>query len=144
MKYVRHRSSFGSSASKDRTAYLFVLGVPMLTGAITASSESGLQIVRLASACPPQAIRPHIQEGFLLAEYPELPEFDQESHYDHSEVDFGRRLIAKFRFDPVSFWDEAAFPKIAKDTLYPTNDPFLSLAIWIRSRAGEEYSKNMF
>ena len=45
-----------------------MLGVPNLSGAITASAEAGLQIVRLSSVCPPSAVRPHIQEGYLLGD----------------------------------------------------------------------------
>jgi len=58
---LRIAASFGSVGNGD--AFVFVLGVPNLSGAITASAEAGLQIVRLSSVCPPAAVRPHIQEG---------------------------------------------------------------------------------
>ena len=43
-------------------------------------------------------------------------------------MDFGRRLIAKFRFDPADFWDET-FPCIDKGALLPdeATDPLLRL-----------------
>lgn len=84
--------------------FVFVLAVPNLSGVITASAEADVQIVRLSSVCPPEAIRPHIQEGYLLREYPELGDYDQKLNYANFEVDFGRRLIAKFSLKPKEFW----------------------------------------
>ena len=99
-----------------------VLGVPNIAGAITTSVESELQIVRLSSVCPPQALRPHIQEGFLLGEYPDIAVYEQKQLYPEHEVDFGRRLIAKFRFDKSRFWKSRDFPKIPRVALYPDQD----------------------
>jgi FRG domain len=59
---IRIAASF-ASLSANQSAFVYVLGVPNLSGAITASAEAGLQIVRLSSVCPPSALRPHIQEG---------------------------------------------------------------------------------
>ena len=105
--------------------------MPHISGAVTASAEAGLQIVRLASVCPPSAVRPHIQEGYLLGEYPDLSGTDQKQLYESYEVDFGRRLIAKFRFDPARFWYKSeAFPKVPERALYPPagEDPLCDLA----------------
>jgi hypothetical protein len=100
---------------------LYVLGVPNLSGGITASAEAGLQIVRLSSVCPPSAVRPHLQEGYLLGEYPEIDRYEQKAHYRVREIDFGRRLVAKFCFDPSAFWkDDDPFPLIAEAAFYPT------------------------
>lgn len=120
-----------SFASQDATGevFLFVLAVPNLSGAVTASAETGLQIVRLSSVCPPAAVRPHIQEGYLLGEYPEMVDYGQKELYGHYEIDFGRRLLAKFRFDPKTFWKSDMFPKVGKHALYPSKerDPLLKL-----------------
>lgn len=107
---LRIAASFASlKATGD--AFVFVLGVPNLSGAITASAEAGLQIVRLSSVCPPTVVRPHIQEGYLLGEYPDISKYDQEALYHAYEIDFGRRLVAKFRFNPLTFWKPDTFPK---------------------------------
>ncbi len=111
---LRIAASFASH-SADREAYIFVLGIPNISGAITASAEAGLQIVRLASVCPPSAVRPHIQEGYLLGEYPECATVEQKDLYSLAEMDFGRRLIAKFRLIPPAFGRRAvAFRRLAK------------------------------
>lgn len=130
---LRIAASFASLGAADE-AFLFVLGVPNLSDAITASAEAGLQIVRLSSVCPPTALRPHLQEGYLLGEYPEISGVDQKELYEHHEMDFGRRLVAKFCFDPNSFWKRDTFPKVSKDALYPAadNDPLYQLALNVK------------
>lgn len=130
---LRIAASFASH-DHDGQAHVFVLGVPNLSGAITASAEAGLQILRLSSVCPPKAIRPHLQEGYLLGEYPEMYDFDQKAHYKHFEIDFGRRLIAKFAFDPKKFWQDGPFPMVTKEALYPSTkgDPFTKLILEVK------------
>lgn len=131
---LRIAASFGSIAHNGQ-GFVFVLGVPNLSGAITASAEAGLQIVRLSSVCPPTAIRPHIQEGYLLGEYPEMSAFDQKEQYSHYEIDFGRRLVAKFCFDPKIFWKRDTFPIVKENDLYPSlnHDPLYKLALEIKN-----------
>jgi hypothetical protein len=133
---LRIAASFASLGVSDETreAFVFVLGVPNLSGAITASAEAGLQIVRLASVCPPSAVRPHIQEGYLLGEYPDIGDYSQKENYPYYEIDFGRRLVAKFRFDPRRFWVEDTFPVIQAEALYPAaeKDPLYRLALEVK------------
>jgi FRG domain-containing protein len=124
---LRIAASFASVAGGD-TAFVFVIGVPNLSGAVTASAEAGVQIIRLSSVCPPAAIRPHIQEGYLLGEYPEMKGYDQKRHFAHFEIDFGRRLVAKFKFNPRRFWRNRDFPRVKRNALYPdAKDPIFNL-----------------
>ncbi|MGB8842527.1 MAG: FRG domain-containing protein [Aliidongia sp.] len=134
---LRIAASFASLGNPDE-AYLYVVAVPNISGAITAHAESGLQIVRLSSVCPPSAMRPHIQEGFLLGEYPEMIGVAQARHYKHYEMDFGRRIIAKFRFNPSTFWSsDKDFPVVPRAALYPnTTDWLESLTTEIKNKAG--------
>lgn len=125
---LRIAASFASLSKRER-AFVFVLGVPNISGAITASAEAGLQIIRLSSVCPPDAVRPHIQEGYLLGEYPEMTGADQKALYDPSEIDFGRRLVAKFSFNPSTFWRGAVGRGLPESALYPKKDPLMSLAV---------------
>jgi hypothetical protein len=126
---LRIAASFASTTDSNE-AFVFVLGIPNISGAITASAEAGIQVVRLASVCPPVAVRPHIQEGYLLGEYPELVGYSQKQMYGHYEVDFGRRLVAKFRFNPQKFWKSQEFPQVGRKALYPTSrtDAFAAAA----------------
>lgn len=131
---LRIAASFASHGADDQ-AYIFVVGVPSLGGGISASAEAGLQTVRLSSVCPPDALRPHLQEGYLLGEYPDIAAIDQKQLYRHYEVDFGRRLIAKFSFHPKTFWKKTAFPLVSKTALYPApkNDPLHAIAKRIKA-----------
>jgi hypothetical protein len=131
---IRIAASF-ASIGMPPTAFLMVLGVPNLSGSVTASAESGLQIIRLSSVCPPSAVRPHIQEGYLLGEYPEMTDFQQKENYAHYEIDFGRRLVAKFCFTPSTFWGDSNFPPVSESALYPrlTDDPIFRLASKVKN-----------
>jgi len=126
---LRIAASFATRNAKEE-AFLFVLAIPNLSGAITVNAQAGLQVVRLASVCPPSAIRPHIQEGYLLGEYPDLSHYSQKELYKPNEHDFGRRLVAKFRLDPRTFWQNETFPLVPDDDLYPSidKDPLSSIA----------------
>jgi hypothetical protein len=134
---LRIAASFASLGENSK-AYLFVLGVPNLSGAVTASAEAGLQIVRLSSVCPPSAVRPHIQEGYLLGVYPDLVDYAQKENYDHYEMDFGRRLVAKFVFNPATFWKNGNFPKVTRRALYPsaTEDTLYKLMLSVQQTLG--------
>jgi hypothetical protein len=131
---LRIAASFASDGAADQ-AFVFVLGVPNLSGAITASAEAGLQIVRLSGVCPPSAVRPHIQEGYLLGEYPEMGDWDQKQYYANYEIDFGLRLVAKFRFNPKTFWKNSdQFPMVSREALYPSpsRDPLYEFALQVK------------
>lgn len=133
---LRIAASFASHGASldEEEAFLFVLGIPNVSGAITASAEAGLQVLRLASVCPPSAARPHLQEGYLLGEYPDCASAEQKMLYEHAEMDFGRRLIAKFRFLPASFWRASPqFPLVAEEALYPRDDAMLALAARVKA-----------
>jgi hypothetical protein len=134
---IRIAASFASLSGAD-LAFIYVLGVPNLSGAITASAEAGLQIVRLSSVCPPVALRPHIQEGYLLGVYPEVAEYAQKENYFHHEMDFGRRLVAKFCFKPSTFWKNVKFPQVPRRALYPSpkTDKFYELALAVQGELG--------
>ena len=74
-------------------------------------------------------MRPHVQEGYLLGEYPDLAGYDQKQNYKFFEIDFGRRLVAKFRFKVRPFWKDRNFPMVSREALYPdSNDPIFKLA----------------
>ncbi|PHQ83050.1 MAG: hypothetical protein COB65_07895 [Thalassobium sp.] len=132
---LRIAASFATDKSSEQ-AFVYVLGVPHISGAITAHDDAGLEVIRLSSVCPPEAMRPHLQEGFLLSEYPELASLGQKQHYENHELDFGKRIVAKFVFNPNSFWQQSkAFPLVERDAIYPpgASDPLLSLTQKIKS-----------
>ena len=127
---LRIAASFASDENDTDKAFLYVLGVPNISGAISASAEAGIQSIRLSGICPPRAMRPHLQEGYMLGNFPDIDSHDEKQLYGLSEIDFGKRLIAKFLFNPKSFWTRGGqFQAIGKRALYPSssNDPLLSV-----------------
>ncbi len=131
---LRMAASFASLDNNGDEAFIYALAIPNLSGAITASAEAGIQVVRLSSVCPPSALRPHLQEGYLLGEYPEIDDFERKREYPHQEMDFGRRLIAKFRFNPRDMRKDRDFPVLRRAALYPEPDPLRDVAERVRQR----------
>lgn len=118
---LRVASSFAHFKDEPKTTFLYVLAMPQISGSITASSEAGIQIVRLLSICPPQALRPHYQEGYLVGEYPTIT-LKGKREYLLKELDFGRRLLCKFRLGkPSTFWSHH-FTNIQRGALFPDYD----------------------
>jgi len=71
----------------------------------------------------------------LLGEYPEITDFRQNTCYSYYEMDFGRRLVAKFRFNPNTFWSNENFPSATGAALYPAGprDPLRDITEKIRT-----------
>ncbi len=131
---LRVAASFATNDVSDAEAVLYVLAVPALSGSVTASSEQGIQTIRLSSICPPDARRPYFQEGYLLAEYPDLVTISEKQNYRPHEIDFGRRLLAKFRLPGLGFWSKD-YTAIPNEALYPNErDPLVEFAEQIKAR----------
>ena len=108
--------SFSGINESTVPTYLYVLGLPQISGSISVSSEHGIQNIRLLSVCPPDSLRPHYQEGHLIGDYPTLGYFEKMEH-DLHEVDFNRRLICKFRLQ-----QGGDFQTISEEFLFPDKD----------------------
>jgi hypothetical protein len=134
---LRVAASFATNDVSDSEPVLYVLAVPSLSGSVTASSEQGIQTIRLSSICPPEARRPYFQEGYLLAEYPDLMTVDEKQDYRPYEIDFGRRLLAKFRLSRAGFWSKD-YSAIPNEALYPNQrDPLVAFTEQIGIRLME-------
>jgi hypothetical protein len=113
----------GNDETKDEPeGYVFVVGMPDLAGSITHDSRERVVLIRLQSACPPVAKRPHYQEGFLAGTYP-IYDISLETQQDYkNNCDLKRRVIAIFKIDNSTgtFWDKS-FAKVQRRVLYPNN-----------------------
>ena len=131
---LRVAASFATNDAIDTDPVIYVLAVPSISGSISASSEQGIQTIRLSSICPPEARRPYFQEGYLLAEYPDLASINEKENYRPHEIDFGRRVIAKFRLPREGFWSRD-YTAIPNEALYPNErDPLVEFSERIKSR----------
>lgn len=124
---IRVAASFALPEKKRNNGFVYVLGLPHPTGSMTYSVEEELLLIRLLSICPPDAIRPYFQEGFLVSTFP-LIHKKKTAH-----LDLGKRLIAKFEIHRDTFWDND-FHAIPEDALYPLKDDMETICNAISKR----------
>lgn len=130
---LRVACSFAVDGNKGNDAYVFVFGLPFITNRISMNSEHDLVNVRLLSICPPNALRPYFQDGYLAGTEDVSDEYD-----DKSELDFNNRLIAKFHFkNEPGFWGKN-FAPIPHDALYPRKDEVEELCKLVKEGADRE------
>jgi hypothetical protein len=130
---LRVACSFAFLSKSDGDPYLYVFGLPYLTNRISVNSEHDIVNVRLLNICPPDALRPYYQEGYLVGTDDITFDYDSKD-----ELDFNRRLIAKFRLKRnKSFWG-MGFRQIPESLLYPKKDWFKDICSSIRVEVEKE------
>jgi hypothetical protein len=130
---LRVACSFAQLRSTDPTCFVYVLGLPYLTNRISINSEHDMVNVRLLSICPPAALRPYFQEGFLGGTADVTTEFDSKT-----ELDFRNRLIAKFAIPRAKVFWGPGFEQIPESALYPRGDLVLELCTNLRAELRDE------
>ena len=119
---LRVACSFAQQPDGGSTCYVFVFGLPHITNRISVNSEHDLITIRLLSICPPAALRPYFQEGYLVGTADITTDYEPKS-----ELNFSRRLIAKFEIpNHSSFW-EPGLSRMADHELYPPGDDIEAL-----------------
>jgi hypothetical protein len=121
---LRVACSFALNNSEDH-GFLFVLGLPHPHGSISYSVEEELFNIKLLSICPPKAIRPYYQEGYLVGSFPVIESLRE------PKLDMARRLVAKFKLIG-KFWDEN-FHAIPDNALTPESDPMKRICDEVQS-----------
>jgi hypothetical protein len=130
---LRVACSFAQLESTDPICYVYVLGLPYLTNRISIDSEDDLVNVRLLSICPPAALRPYFQEGYMAGTPDVTTNFDSKT-----EVDFRNRLIAKFAIPRTKrFWG-TGFELIPRSALLPSGDRIEELCSRVRAQVPDE------
>lgn len=125
---LRVACSFATMENNNENAYIYIFGLPYLTNRISTNSEHDIINIRLLSICPPTALRPYFQEGYLVGTDGITSKYDSKG-----ELDFNNRLVAKFEIpNNESFWGEG-FHQIPKNSLYPENDPIEDLCDTIKN-----------
>lgn len=115
---LRVACSFATIDNNNASAYIYIFGLPYFTNRISMNSEHDIINIRLLSICPPTALRPYFQEGYLVGTDGITSNYDSKG-----ELDFNNRLVAKFEIpNNNSFWGDD-FHQIPKNSLYPENDP---------------------
>ena len=89
---LRVACSFAQIQAKNSYGYVYVFGLPFVTNRVSHNSEHDIVNIRLLSICPPEALRPYFQEGYLACTEDITNEYDSKD-----KLDFNNRLIAKFK-----------------------------------------------
>jgi uncharacterized protein YutE (UPF0331/DUF86 family) len=114
---VRVACSFAQIGSQDGIGFIYAFGLPYIMNRVSHNSEHDIVNVRLLSICPPEALRPYFQEGYLAGTEDITNEYDSKDN-----LDFRNRLIAKFQIPGQSkFWGRG-FSMIPASVLYPKGD----------------------
>ncbi len=130
---LRVACSFAQMNNDSDKAFVFMFGFPYLTNRISLNSEHDLVNIRLLSICPPAALRPQYQEGYLAGTDEVTDYYD-----DKTDLDFNNRLIGKFEIPTgKNFWGRS-FHQIPKNSLYPKSDPIKALCDEIRKMTSRE------
>jgi hypothetical protein len=130
---LRVAGSFATNGNEGEYGYVFVFGLPYLTNRISVNSEHDLVNIRLLSICPPNALRPYYQDGYVAG-----TEDVHDEYENKSELDFNNRLIAKFRIENSSkFWGKH-FPSVPHEALYPRKDEVLDLCQIVKQDADRD------
>lgn len=111
---LRVAASFALNGTQSK-GFILVFALPHPHGTITYSTEDELLNVRLLSAAPSKALRPHFQEGFLVGTFPATVDRKRPS------LDLGVRLLAKIEIPKTGFWSNS-FHAIPDEALYPVED----------------------
>jgi len=122
----------------EESGIIYVFGFPHTNGSISYYADEELINLRLLSVCPPVAMRPHFQEGYLVGTFPTTEITKYTGRHDLS-----CRLIAKFEIQKKDFWD-LNFHEIPQNALFPPNDEMRQLAWRIyqsleKWRSGEQF-----
>ncbi len=109
--------SFALHNNNNNYGYIYVIGLPYSSSRIAMDAEQELVVVRLLSICPPEALRPHFQEGYVAGTLDITYKYNKKL-----ELDFNKRLIKKFKIpNKTEFWGEG-FNKIPINQLFPDED----------------------
>jgi hypothetical protein len=128
---LRVAASFACHGNETGHGYVYVVGMPNCTGSVTFDVDQHIVLARLSAICPPIAVRPHLQEGFLAGRFPlHTLDSQRDLNAEPELSNLERRLIARIRLvfangsgTKHGFWSED-FPMISTTALYQQkNDP---------------------
>ncbi|OGJ91392.1 MAG: hypothetical protein A2268_00105 [Candidatus Raymondbacteria bacterium RifOxyA12_full_50_37] len=98
--------------------FVFVLALPYSNGSISKYADDNFVLARLSNICPPNALRPHFQEGYLAGRWPTS---HKKTEYDN----LAYHLVGKYRLQNQNgdFFNKDFMP-LPYEALFPQLDAF--------------------
>lgn len=130
---IRVACSFALNNNEGTHGYVFAIALPFTTGRISSNSEEDITNIRLLSICPPDALRPYFQEGYLAG-----TEFVLDQYENKGELDFANRLVAAYKIPKIGFWESPetanTVDAVSNSLLFPDNDKLKEIMDLVRSK----------
>jgi hypothetical protein len=126
---LRVACSFAQEDGEREIGFVYAFGLPYITNRISINSEHDIVNIRLLSICPPDALRPYFQEGYLSGTSDITSDYESKT-----ELDFNNRLIAKFAIPNTKHFWGSGLSKIPKTMLYPKSDKIEQLCKEIETK----------
>lgn len=109
---LRVAYSFAAQSHDNNSdVFIYVFGMPNPTQTIFTEKKSGITIIRLSSLCHPKALRPFLQEGYLVS----TPKINTCEKIE--TCNFNKRLIAEIRIPYENITNKQYFHRIPEDSL---------------------------
>lgn len=125
---LRVACSFAFLNANGEDPIVTAFGLPYITNRISTNSEHDIVNIRLLSICPPQALRPYFQDGYLAGTDDVTTNYDQKT-----ELDFKNRVFGIFKLkNHQGFWRDD-FDRIPEDYLYPLDDQVLDICLSVKA-----------
>jgi FRG domain len=127
----------------DDEGNLYVVALPPSTNSVTYDADQHVVLARLQAVFPPEAKRPHFQDGYLVGRFPfESPTPNRIDHRPREVSNLRRRLVARIVLknktgaevdEPSrrSFWNPD-FPPMSAASLTPSTEVDKLLKQFIR------------
>jgi len=107
--------TFGSGQDQD-SAYLYGIALPRHTQIVSNSVLTETQSINLAQICPPNFLRPHYQNGFLIGNYPSVMNYEVKIRGTYN---FSNRLLVKFKIENIGELTRTGFNKLLTELIMP-------------------------
>lgn len=105
-------ATFACINNTEDIGYIYVLGMPVTHSSISYHPDHDIVNVKLSAACPPKALRAHLQEAHFVGSFP------MKSYSKGNNV--ASRLIGKFRIKRSDFMNEGII--WPEEYIYPEDD----------------------
>ncbi len=107
-------TSFATRQNSKPYGYVYVFALPHLHSSISYHVDERLVAVRLAAACPPDALRAHFQQAYFVGSFPH-------DKVRASRKNLSQRMIAKFKLPVANFWT-GGFRQLPEEVIMPPDD----------------------